>query len=281
MTGVLPNDIRRCAHRKTNGVPCGSPALKDKPYCYFHDRWREQHIDVADGTPYYQNVSADLPILEDANSIQMALTKVFHMLLAGLLDPRFAKSLIYCLSIAAQNLRNCNLTPKAEELGNNAPARADQSIGQNTNSDPERPEDSDWYMQERDREDAEILARQIAEIESNRQETVDIKAVAEEELQRPGLSRAAKPAFDLRASAGRPRVSRVSKLGKDSGKEGIVDLMAMDYRKPKLQFSSKFRRWDRPGNKKEEPKKKSKPAINLFDRLAQRRDECKKREGIM
>jgi len=93
MTGVLPKDIRRCAHRKTNGISCGSPALKDKPYCYFHDRWREQHIDVLDGTPFYQNVEADLPILEDANSIQMALTKVFHMLLAGLLEPRFARSL--------------------------------------------------------------------------------------------------------------------------------------------------------------------------------------------
>ncbi|HEX8814262.1 MAG TPA: hypothetical protein VF753_02065, partial [Terriglobales bacterium] len=57
---------RRCAKRRTNGIPCGSPALRDKPYCYFHDRNREQHIDVVNGTPIEQAVWAELPVLEDA-----------------------------------------------------------------------------------------------------------------------------------------------------------------------------------------------------------------------
>src|SRR5215469_15757218 len=152
--------IRRCAHRKTNGIPCGSPALKDKPYCYFHDRWREQHIDVIDGTPYYQNVITELPILEDANAIQMSLSKVFHMLLAGLLDPKFAKTLIYCLNIAAQNLRYCNFAPKDEDLRDNAPAREDQSIPQNMLKCADRPEGSDYWKMQQDKEDAALLAKQ-------------------------------------------------------------------------------------------------------------------------
>ncbi len=201
MPGVFPKDIPRCQHRKTNGVSCGSPALHDKPYCYFHDRWREQHIDVFNGTPYMQNVDADLPILEDANSVQMALTKVFHMLLAGLLEPKFAKSLIYCLSIAAQNLRYCNFAPKDEEMGENAPARADQSLSQATWSTIPRPEKDKYSMSERELEDAAIAAKnaaeappaaasgqdvELAEADEDEEvdedeEIVDIQAVAEEE----------------------------------------------------------------------------------------------------
>jgi hypothetical protein len=228
MTGVLPKDIRRCAHRKTNGIPCGSPALKDKPYCYFHDRWRDQHIDVLDGTPYYQSVEAELPILEDANSIQMALTKVFHMLLAGLLEPKFARSLTYCLSIAAQNLPRCNFAPKDEELGDNEPARADQSIGQSAYPTVPRPEKDEWNMSPREKEDAAIAAKKAAESEPNPEETLDLKAAAGEDLKGRGFSRAARVRLPrLRALARVPHVSRFSK----GGKEGVVDLMAVDYKK--------------------------------------------------
>jgi len=282
MTGILPKDIRRCAHRKTNGIPCGSPALKDKPYCYFHDRWREQHIDVLDGTPYYQSVEAELPILEDANSIQMALTKVFHMLLAGLLDPKFARSLTYCLSIAAQNLPRCNFAPKDEELGDNEPARADQSIGQSAYPTVPRPEKDEWNMSPREKEDAAIAAKKAAGSESNPEETLDLKAAAGEDLKGRGFSSAARVRLPrLRALARLPRPPRFSK----GEKAGIVDLMAIDHKKIKLNLPKPYKNppgFRGPITKNEEANKpEPKPAVNLFDRLAERREEYKKREGIM
>ena len=285
MTNTASN-IRRCAHRKTNGIPCGSPALKDKPYCYFHDRWREQHIDVIDGTPYYQNVITELPILEDANAIQMSLSKVFHMLLAGLLDPKFAKSLIYCLSIAAQNLRYCNFAPKDEDLGDNAPAREDQSIPQNRLKGAIRPENSEHWKMERDKEDAELLTKQLAESEEPKQEeTVEIQAMAEQNVSAHDFSRAVSGVLWKGTTLVVPKqgASDFRALAPEGENEITVDLMAG--RRLGSEPSRRRRRprklhtWDNLDY--EEPEKKPKPVINLYDRLAQRREDYKKREGIM
>jgi hypothetical protein len=154
--------VRRCAHRKVNGIPCGSPALNDKPYCYFHDRNREQRVETIDGAPMSQMIEADLPVLEDANAIQASLTKVFHMLAGGLLDPKFAKSLIYCLAVASQNLPKCNFSPKDEELGDNAPARPDQSTPMAPLS-VDRPQKDEWNMSPNEKEDAAWLMKHQAE----------------------------------------------------------------------------------------------------------------------
>lgn len=32
----MSNDTRKCEHIKTNGIRCGSPALRDENICYFH-----------------------------------------------------------------------------------------------------------------------------------------------------------------------------------------------------------------------------------------------------
>jgi len=309
MTGVFPPDIRRCAHRKTNGIPCGSPALKDKPYCYFHDRWREQHIDVLDGTPFYQNVETDLPILEDANSIQMALTKVFHMLLAGLLEPRFARSLTYCLSMAAQNLPRCNFAPKDEELRDNAPARADQSIGQSTYAAVSRPEKDGQTMSAHEKHDAAITAKKPAEDVPNPEETVDLKTAPENKNRHPDRSEAmAGPscnsvdglAVPEKSVAKQPHAERARTVSRSSerGMSEVSNKSQPDYetilarvlnrqltpRKIKLDLPKPHKNAPGlrgPAKENEPTKKKPKPATNLFDRLAQRREEHKKREGIM
>ena len=32
------NEAPRCQHIKTNGTQCGSPALKDNQFCYYHQQ---------------------------------------------------------------------------------------------------------------------------------------------------------------------------------------------------------------------------------------------------
>jgi hypothetical protein len=38
---TTPYFIRTCQHIKTNGIRCGSPAMRRSPFCYFHKRWRD------------------------------------------------------------------------------------------------------------------------------------------------------------------------------------------------------------------------------------------------
>jgi hypothetical protein len=41
----MPSDsitIRRCQHIKVNGAQCGSPAVREHNYCYFHMRWHRK-----------------------------------------------------------------------------------------------------------------------------------------------------------------------------------------------------------------------------------------------
>jgi hypothetical protein len=36
--------IPRCAHIKTNGTQCGSPAVREQRLCFFHDSWPRQAV---------------------------------------------------------------------------------------------------------------------------------------------------------------------------------------------------------------------------------------------
>jgi len=96
-------NVPRCQHIKMNGTQCGSPALRNRRLCFFHDRIRREQARIA------ADVSAqrrfDLPLLEDANSVQVALMKVIQMLGAGNLDHKTAGLMLYALQTASANLR--------------------------------------------------------------------------------------------------------------------------------------------------------------------------------
>ncbi len=97
-------DVPRCQHVKMNGTQCGSPALRRRRHCFFHERIRREQAKIA------ADLSAqrlfELPLLEDANSVQMALMKVIQMLGAGRLDHKTAGLMLYALQTASVNLRN-------------------------------------------------------------------------------------------------------------------------------------------------------------------------------
>jgi len=97
-------DVPRCQHVKMNGTQCGSPALRRRRHCFFHERIRREQAKIT------ADVSAqrlfDLPLLEDANSVQVALMKVIQMLGAGRLDHKTAGLMLYALQTASVNLRH-------------------------------------------------------------------------------------------------------------------------------------------------------------------------------
>jgi hypothetical protein len=103
-------NVPRCQHVKVNGVQCGSPALRRKPHCYFHERVQYER-DLATENKSGQR-KFGFPLLEDANSIQVALMKVIQMLGSGALDHKTAALMLYALQTASANLRNAKFEPE-------------------------------------------------------------------------------------------------------------------------------------------------------------------------
>src|SRR5271168_3326995 len=100
---------QECRHIFTSGKKCQSPALKEQPFCYFHSNTRKQPRPA--NTPYDpyidpKDTTLDLPSLEEADAIQLALSDVILALAANRIDPRRARILIYGLQVASQNNRH-------------------------------------------------------------------------------------------------------------------------------------------------------------------------------
>lgn len=109
---MYPRSITRCQHIKVNGTQCGSPSLKSHRLCFFHNRWREAHIDFTrSGDPVEEITSLDLPVLEDANSVQVAIMQVLRLILAKQLEPKIAGLLLYGLQTASLNLKQADFKP--------------------------------------------------------------------------------------------------------------------------------------------------------------------------
>lgn len=89
----------RCRHIKANGEPCRAAANRGQDLCCFH-----------------QNAQMPakperLPVLEDANAIQVALMIVMDGLYRYHIPHKTAALLLYGLQIAAANLRHLQLGP--------------------------------------------------------------------------------------------------------------------------------------------------------------------------
>ena len=98
------DNVPRCQHLKMNGTQCGSPALRWRRLCFFHERIRRERAKIAKDMTAKRGF--DLPLLEDANSVQVALMKVIQMLGSGRMDHKTAGLMLYALQTASSNLRN-------------------------------------------------------------------------------------------------------------------------------------------------------------------------------
>ena len=112
------NEAPKCQHIKTNGTQCGSPALNDNQFCYYHQHCRPLTWTYQCGS--YRNYSQTeftLPVLEDAHAIQMTLRQVVELVLKHRIDDKKAGLVLYALQIAPSNLKRIEREqPKPEEV---------------------------------------------------------------------------------------------------------------------------------------------------------------------
>ena len=100
-----PIEIRRCRHVKTNGTQCGSPALKGKELCYYHEQNQPREVELYIDGERYSDGSIMLPVLEDAHSIQTVIRQVLQLMLSRRIDRKDAGVMLYALQIASGNLK--------------------------------------------------------------------------------------------------------------------------------------------------------------------------------
>jgi len=100
-----PIEIRRCRHVKTNGTQCGSPALKGKERCYYHEQNQPQAVELYMDGERYSDASIVIPVFEDAHSIQAVIRQVVQLMLARRIERKDAGLLLYALQIASGNLK--------------------------------------------------------------------------------------------------------------------------------------------------------------------------------
>jgi hypothetical protein len=87
MGGVLT-----CQHVKKDGVRCGSPAMREKRYCFFHLREREHGAKRKaeyQGQRWFEAVD-----LNDPKAVQRALWEVINRLLEGRIPRKRAAEII-------------------------------------------------------------------------------------------------------------------------------------------------------------------------------------------
>ena len=93
----------------------GSPALRNGEYCYFHRRWRMTTVDLSHSA-HHVTTEFVLPVLEDADSIQITLGQIMRMIVCRQVDTKSAGLLLYALQIASTNLRRTRFEPYHKDV---------------------------------------------------------------------------------------------------------------------------------------------------------------------
>jgi len=159
--------MQYCRHIKINGERCGSPALRNELFCYYHVEFKRYHprcdsrrgqdlavlhpMTLQDGSQRdpilaEQLPHLNLPELEDRHSIQVALSMVIAALTEARIDPKLAALLFYGLQVASTNAHKLNPIPKRD------PCKVSLTVLDEANGDliapegdPEDPEETQDY----------------------------------------------------------------------------------------------------------------------------------------
>ena len=159
----MPGFPSRCQHLKINGTQCGSPALRRNRFCFFHKRFQDERIKLSADRARRGVATFVLPILEDANAIQIALMQVMRLLITQQIDHKTASLLLYALQTASTNLRLADFKPFRHEVILDPRDAADTVLGENVWRDHDFDEEEEDDEEEETEADRAIAALEAAQ----------------------------------------------------------------------------------------------------------------------
>ena len=126
----------RCQHIKVSGTQCGSPALRRKNFCFYHQQNRPLTVECY-SEQQYATGEIDLPVFEDAHSIQTVIRQVVQMVLQRRIERKTASLLLYALQIASSNLKRMELEkPQPEQVVTDLETMDPDTVSQTPMADP-------------------------------------------------------------------------------------------------------------------------------------------------
>lgn len=152
---TYPSSIARCQHIKINGTQCGSPALRGGKLCYFHKKWRDTRVNLNPRPRRRPRASFDLPVLEDANSVQIALMRVMRLIASGQIEAKAAGLLLYALQTASSNLRHTKFEPWPHDVVIHPEWVAETGLGENAWKNEHFSDDEGDEVQEEEQAEGE------------------------------------------------------------------------------------------------------------------------------
>jgi hypothetical protein len=94
-----------CDHVFSTGRCCGSPALRDSNFCYWHHSARARRASRPAPPPEQPtNSNLLMPLVEDADSLMVALQEVMHAIANNRIDRARAGLLLYGIQTSAMIL---------------------------------------------------------------------------------------------------------------------------------------------------------------------------------
>jgi hypothetical protein len=132
----LHPNVRRCTHIQVTGHRCGSPALKQEYFCYFHTRMIKGVQTRVDSQIH------PIALIENAEAIQAAIMHMIDAVLKGAIDNKRATIVLKALYIAVRNSRNVYFHIRQDDMVREVPNYAHQYLTEHPELNDDRPPDA-------------------------------------------------------------------------------------------------------------------------------------------
>jgi len=129
----LHPNVRRCTHIQITGHRCGSPALKQEYFCYFHTRMIKGVQTRVDSQIH------PVALIENAEAIQAAIMHMIDAVLKGTIDIKRANVVLKALHIAVRNSRNVYFHIRQDDMVREVPNYAEQYLSEHPEHNPPQP----------------------------------------------------------------------------------------------------------------------------------------------